>query len=130
MRHDQLGFIGSDRAYAAGMNLPVPVGMFMPQMPPQFQNISMGTFCKSVLSKLVNHMQLIQFVGPSYFCANQEASFKELDLNLGRGGMGRGGGRGRGGRNKPPRYSNQMQSANSQFSQNMMYSQHSQVSVV
>ena len=42
VRHDQLGFIGPDRAYTAGMNLPVPVGMFMPQMPPQFQNVSMG----------------------------------------------------------------------------------------
>ncbi len=43
VRHDQLGFIGADRAYAASMNLPVPVGMFMPQMPPQFQNVTMGT---------------------------------------------------------------------------------------
>ena len=45
-------------------------------------------------------------------------------------GMGRGGARGRGGRNKPPRYSNQMQSANNQFSQNMMYSQNSQVCIL
>lgn len=27
---DQLGYIGPDRGFAAGMNLPVPVGMFMP----------------------------------------------------------------------------------------------------
>lgn len=36
MRHDQLGYIGPDRAYAAGINLPVPVGMFMPQIPQPF----------------------------------------------------------------------------------------------
>ena len=50
-------------------------------------------------------------------------------ITLGRG-VGRGGVRGRGGRNKPPRYSNQMQSANNQFSQNMMYSQNSQVCIL
>lgn len=33
--HDQLGFIGPDRNYTAGLNLPVPVGMFMP--PPMTQ---------------------------------------------------------------------------------------------
>jgi len=38
VRHDQLGYIGPDRAYAAGMNLPVPVGMFMPPMPQPFHN--------------------------------------------------------------------------------------------
>ncbi len=36
VRHDQMGYIGHDRAYAAGINLPVPVGMFMPPMPQPF----------------------------------------------------------------------------------------------
>ena len=35
VRHDQLGYIGHDRAFSAGgMNLPVPVGMFLPQQFP------------------------------------------------------------------------------------------------
>jgi len=37
VRHDQLGYIGPERAYAAGINLPVPVGMFMPPMPHAFR---------------------------------------------------------------------------------------------
>lgn len=36
IRHDQLGYIGHDRAFSAGINLPVPVGMFMPQMQQPF----------------------------------------------------------------------------------------------
>lgn len=37
--HDQLGFIGPERAYTrSAMNLPVPVNMFLPQSMPQFQN--------------------------------------------------------------------------------------------
>jgi regulator of nonsense transcripts 1 len=75
VRHDQLGCIGPDCRFAAGMNLPVPVGMFMPPMPQPFH--------------AQHHMQ---------------------------GGRGMGGrGRGRGGKQKPPRYSNQVQS---QFTQN------------
>ena len=36
VRHDQLGYIGPDRAYSAGINLPVPVSMFMPPVPQAF----------------------------------------------------------------------------------------------
>lgn len=32
VRHDQMGFISTEHAFAASMNLPVPVGMFMPPM--------------------------------------------------------------------------------------------------
>ena len=39
VRHDQLGYIGPDRAYAAGMSLPVPVGMFMPPVPQTFHGL-------------------------------------------------------------------------------------------
>lgn len=45
MRHDQLGYIGPDRAFSTGMNLPVPVGMFLPPMPQAFntpQPMQMG----------------------------------------------------------------------------------------
>ena len=28
--HDQIGYISAERAHTAGINLPVPVGMFMP----------------------------------------------------------------------------------------------------
>ncbi|XP_064607811.1 regulator of nonsense transcripts 1-like [Liolophura sinensis] len=34
--HDQLGFIGPDRGFASGLNLPVPVGMFMPPLQQPF----------------------------------------------------------------------------------------------
>lgn len=35
VRHDQLGFIGHERGFHAGnvAGIPVPVGVFMPQMP-------------------------------------------------------------------------------------------------
>jgi len=37
--HDQLGFIGPERAYTrSAMNLPVPVNMFLPQSVPQFNS--------------------------------------------------------------------------------------------
>ncbi|XP_070541842.1 regulator of nonsense transcripts 1-like [Ptychodera flava] len=32
--HDQMGYISSERAHAAGANIPIPVNMFMPHMPP------------------------------------------------------------------------------------------------
>ncbi len=36
--HDQLSFIGPERAYTgAALSLPVPVNMFLPQMPQHFQ---------------------------------------------------------------------------------------------
>ena len=35
--HDQIGYISAERAHTAGMNLPVPVGMFItPQLPMPF----------------------------------------------------------------------------------------------
>ena len=36
MRHDQLGYIAPDRLFGTNMNLPVPVGMFLPPMPQTF----------------------------------------------------------------------------------------------
>ena len=42
LRHDQMSYIGPDRAYAAGIHLPVPVGMFMPPVPQPFQPPTQG----------------------------------------------------------------------------------------
>lgn len=36
--HDQLSYIASERTFANALNLPVPVSMFMPQIPTHFSN--------------------------------------------------------------------------------------------
>lgn len=106
VRHDQLGYIGPDRAYAAGMSLPVPVGMFMPPVPQSFHGLQ--------------NMHGGARVGAT------AGGIGGINNNIVGAGGGRGGTRGRSGKTKPPRYSTQMAS-NSQMSHtSAMISQSSQ----